>query len=63
MSDSPACWNCRYFDRDQNCDADGGFCRRFPPQSSNNGTNCILPGVDFMDWCGEFVPIAEEANA
>lgn len=56
----PRCWNCRYFDRVPESDEDGGFCRRYPPQSTDDGTACIWPGVDYMDWCGEFWPKEEK---
>ena len=52
----PRCWNCRYFDRDWSSDDDGGFCRRYPPHGLDDGVSSVFPGVDYMDWCGEFQP-------
>lgn len=50
----PACWRCRFFDRDSDSDEDGGFCRRYPPVSADSGNRCMWPGIEYMDWCGEF---------
>lgn len=49
-----ACWRCEFFDRDSDETEDGGFCRRFPPESTNNGVMCLWPGVEYLDWCGEY---------
>lgn len=47
-----ACWRCRYFDKDPEDPEEGGFCRRYPPQMV--GDYPFYPGVDYIDWCGEF---------
>lgn len=56
MSDAnhPACWRCRFFDRDPDDHEEGGYCRRYPPISADSGNRCMWPGVGYLDWCGEW---------
>ena len=52
------CWRCRYFDRDADeTDSEAGYCRRYPPTVvlvDGDDAVAAYPGVDIMDWCGEF---------
>lgn len=54
MSETRACWRCKWFDRDADETEDGGYCRRYPPTGTNDGTACMWVGVGYLDWCGEF---------
>lgn len=49
------CWRCRWFDEDP-LDNEGGICRRRPPVvlSEEEGWAIVWPGVELLDWCGEF---------
>lgn len=53
---SGACWRCRFFVRDDDEDDEGGFCRRYPPAvvADDDEVMSIIPGVEALDWCGEF---------
>lgn len=55
---SGSCWRCRWFDRDEDFEADEGFCRRFPPvliDADEDGEVIVAwPSVGILEWCGEF---------
>ena len=51
-SERGACWRCAWFDRLEGEEADGGFCRRYPPQPDMEAI--VWPGVGYLDWCGEY---------
>ena len=57
MTAHGTCWRCKWFDRDER-DADGeGICRRYPPSLAGFEDDAVVetwPGVEFLDWCGEF---------
>ncbi len=56
MTDEGACWRCRFFVEDPDDGDAGGFCRRFPPVPVFNDGDvmCLIPGVEALEWCGEF---------
>lgn len=56
IDDKGACWRCRFFVRDDDAQDEGGFCQRFPPTCAcNDGELLVMwPGVEALDWCGEF---------